>query len=184
MGKYTNFHANFRDKFLRDIYDDMIKRIGKFRYIQLIKNEDLRKRRETEFLQEQRQIIRIFIGKEEKIRRILKRGLRLQQQDIEGWWKRNVEFGKVKRNCLNNFDNLIELAQKIDTILARENFDQDEIKTLISEIEKEVLTIINLSDDYEIKKYGKGILDFARRNRNSVALAALSLLVSSLAETV
>ena len=95
MGKYTDF----RDKFFRDIYNDMVKKINQYQSIQRIKNDAVRSRREREFLEEQRQIIRNFISKEEKVRSILNKGLKRQQQDIESWWKRNIEFSaRVRKN--------------------------------------------------------------------------------------
>jgi len=177
MGKY----ADFRDKFFRDIYNDMVKRINQYQSIQRISNEPVRKRREGEFLAEQREVIKNFISKEEKARSILNKGLKLQQKDIESWWKRNIEFRRVKHNCMDRFDNLIAFAKKSEEILAKDNFGQKDSLILISEIEDEIKTMIHLSDEYSVKKYGYGILAFCQRNKSPLALAVLFLSLSSLA---
>ena len=174
-------NSYYHQRFFNVIYKDMLRRLDKFKQIQRITNEAARKKVEKKFIEEQASVVARFVSMEKHARHQLKNGLALQQRDIEGWWKRNIEFRKIKRNCQNNFDNLIRFAKKVQIILARESFDENEIKTLISDIEREAFTIINLSDDYEIKKYGKSILDFARRNRSPVALTALFLLASSLA---
>ncbi len=174
-------NSYYHQRFFNVIYKDMLRRIGKFKQIQQIKNGQSRKKAERRFLEEQTFVVARFISMEKDARKKLNNGLALQQRDIEGWWKRNVEFRRVKRNCLNNFDNMIEFAKKVEIILVRKHFDETQIKTLISEIESEARTIINLSDDYQIKKYGEGILALCRSNKSPVALAALFLLVSSLA---
>ncbi len=174
-------NSYYHQRFFNVIYKDMLRRLDKFKQIQQIKNEASRKKAERRFIEEQALVVARFVSMEKHARHQLKNGLKLQQRDIEGWWKRNVEFRKIKRNCLNNFDNLIEFAKKVEIIVAREHFDENEIKILISEIEKEALTIINLSNDYQIKKYGEGILALCRRNKSPVTLAVLFLLASSLA---
>lgn len=174
-------NSYYHQRFFNVIYKDMLRRLDKFKQIQQIKNEVERKKAEKRFLEEQALVVARFISMEKDFRRKLKNGLALQQRDIEGWWKRNVEFRRVKRNCMDRLDNLILFTKKVEIILAKEHFGDDEINTLLSEIENEARTIISLSDDYQIKKYGEGILALCRRNKSPVALAALFLLASSLA---
>lgn len=173
--------AYYNQRFFRILYRDMIRRISQYKTIQQIENPELRRQHERAFLEEQLKIIRKFISQEEYGRSKLKEGLKHQQQDIESWWKRHIQFRRVKRNCMDRFDNLIAFAKKVEEILSKERFEQRDIQTLISEIEDEVATIIHLSDDYEIRRYGQGILAFCKRNKSPIALTILFLFASSLA---
>lgn len=171
--------AYYNQRFFRVLYRDMIRRINQSKAIQQIENPELRRQRERAFLQEQLKIIRKFISQEEYGRSKLKEGLKRQQQDIESWWKRHIEFRRVKRNCMDRFDNLIALAKKAEEILSKERFEQRDIQTLISEIEDEVATIIHLSDDYEIRRYSQDILTLCKRNKSTIILTILFIFISS-----
>lgn len=173
--------AYYHQRFFKVLYRDMIRRMNQYKAIQQIENPELRRQRERRFLEEQRKIIRKFIGQEEYARGKLKEGLKHQQHDIEGWWKRYISFRRAKLNCINRFDNLIAFARKLEEILSKEKFDEKDSQTLISEIEFELNAIIHLSDDYEIRKYGQGILVFCKRNKSPIALTILFIFVSSAA---
>ena len=168
-------------RFFRILYKDMVRRINKYKAILQIEDKTLREEREHKFLKEQQNIISKFIIQEKYAKSQLKKGLRKQQRDIEGWWKRNVGFRRVKRNCMNRFDNLIAFAEKLEEILSKEKFGEKDFQTLISEIELELNAIIHLSDNYEIRRYGEGILDFCKRNRSPITLTILFIFMSSLA---
>ncbi len=168
-------------RYFRRIYSDMQRRLDKYKEIQQIKNINLKKEEELRFFEEQKAIIKNFIANEKHSRRVLKSGLKRQQQDIEGWWKRNIGFRKVKHNCMDRFDNLIAFAKEVEEILSKEHFDEIDSRTLISEIENELKTIIHLSDDYEISRYKKSILEFCKRNKSPIALSILFIFISSLA---
>ncbi len=177
MNKDTYYHQ----RFFRVLYRDMVRRVNQYKAIQQIENLEVRRQSEQKFLEQQREIIRKFILQEEYARSQLKKGLKRQQQDIESWWKRNIEFRRVKRNCIDRFNNLITFAQKVEEILSKQ-FDERASQTLIFEIEEELKTIIHLSDDYEIRRYGQGILAFCKRNKASIiGLAVIFLMVSSIA---
>lgn len=174
--------AYYHQRFFRTLYSDMVRRINQYKTIQQIENEEVRRECERIFLEEQTKIIRKFILQEEYARSQLKKGLKRQQQDIESWWKRHIEFRRIKRNCIDRFDNLIAFAEKIEAILSKQHFEQRDTQTLISEIEDELKTIIHLSNDYEIRRYGQGILAFCKRNKASIiGLAVIFLMVSSIA---
>ncbi len=169
------------EKYFGVLYASMLRRIKQFKELQQIKEISERKKQELIFLDEQREIIKNFIRQEKSTRARLKEGLALQQGDIEGWWRRNIKFRRVKQNCIDRFNNLIAFAKKVEEIIDKDYFEQKDTQTLISEIEDEIKTIIHLSDDYEIKKYGEGILDFCKRNKSPITLAILFIFVSSLA---
>ena len=171
----------YHQKFFRFLYRDMVRRIDKYKTILQIKNEKERKRRERIFLEEQQKIISRFISQEEYARHKLKEGLKSQQRDIESWWKRNIEFRKVKRECLNRLDYLIVIAKEVEEILKKEQFDQSDVNNLISKITREAIPMMQLSEDFEIRKYGQGILDFCKRNKSPIALAILFIFMSSAA---
>ena len=82
---------------------------------------------------------------------------------------------------MDRFKNLIIFAKKVEEILYKNHFDEKDSQTLISEIEDEVRTMIHLSDNYEIRRYGEGILAFSQRNRSLIALTIMFLMISSMA---
>ena len=84
---------------------------------------------------------------------------------------------------MDRFKNLIIFAKKVEEILYKNHFDEKDSQTLISEIEDEVRTMIHLSDNYEIRRYGEGILAFSQRNRSLIALAIMFLMISSMADS-
>ena len=157
MGLMAN-DQYYHQRFFRTLYRDMTRRLNNYNKIQQIPIGDERKRKEQQFLEEQRIMIKKFLQQEKYAINKLNEGLRQQQTDIESWWKRNIEFRRIQRNCMDRFSNLIAFARKVESILSRENFDEKDAQTIIAEIEYEIRTIIHLSDDYEIKKYGQGIL--------------------------
>ena len=103
-----------------------------------------------------------------------------QETTDEMKWNRE-SFIRVKSNCMDRFKNLIIFAKKVEEILYKNHFDEKDSQTLISEIEDEVRTMIHLSDNYEIRRYGEGILAFSQRNRSLIALAIMFLMISSMA---
>ncbi len=176
MSKNEYYHQ----KLFRILYRDAIRRIEKYKAILKIRDVKAREELEQRFLNEQRQIIRRFIAQEKYAEGKLREGLKRQQKDIESWWKRNIEFRKVKGNCIDRFNNLIVFAKKVKEILDKSEFDQKDLKALASKIEDEMLTLIHLNEDYQIRKYGEGILAFCKRNTSLTTLAILFLFVSSL----
>src|SRR3989344_3168998 len=109
-------NAYYHQRFFRILYKDMLRRMERYKKIQQLKNQEERIMLEQKFLDEQRKIIRKFIAQEKYAKRRLKEGLKQQQRDIEGWWKRNIEFRRVKNNSINKFNNLIAIAKDIEKI--------------------------------------------------------------------
>ncbi|MBI2653331.1 hypothetical protein HYX02_00830 [Candidatus Woesearchaeota archaeon] len=180
-----DYHQYYQRRVFADFYREMNIAIERYKSIQQIKDENWRRKLEQKFLEEQRRTIRNFIGQEEYARSKLKEGLNLEQRNIEGWWERNIEFRRVKRNCMDRFDKLIAFAKKVEEILNKSTFSEEDLQTMISEIEDEVRIMVRTSEDHEVRKFGQGILAFCLENKgisriNIMALVAAFLMASSM----
>jgi len=79
---------------------------------------------------------------------------------------------------MQKFDNLISITKDIEKILNKDQFDEEDYQKIVFKI-VQLKAIIDLSDDYEIRKYGQSILAFCKRNKNSIIGLTITFIMAT-----
>ena len=161
MGKDKKY---VHQRYFRYFYYSAMKRFEEYRKV-LGEKEPQKSEKLKTMIEEEKRILDKFIQQEKETRRKLKKHLDEQQRDVVGWPNKLRYHYTSRKSFLNRFDNLIKLSVDVRRIIEKSGEEGKSYAELLNDIDLEFKAIMKLNNNYEIKKYGRTLLVFAKETR-------------------